>query len=176
MLVYCRIHILLICIFIVQAPEVVLSSAAYTKPNVWNHISDTLFLTEVFLQAIQDLGIPIVQTLSEADAEIARLAHRPNSTNPSRSFVFSNDTDFCIYDVDVISIDSTLSIVDAVDKSVISCRKFDRIKFLKFFKIGPEKSWLLHLMATLCGNDYVGKSAGSLEKIFNQVPKLPKGR
>jgi hypothetical protein len=31
-------------------------------------------------------------------------------------------------------------------------------------------------MATLCGNDYVGKTGGGLDRIFSQVPKAPKGR
>ena len=90
--------------------------------------------------------------------------------------MFSNDSDFCIYDVDVVSIDSTLSTTDADDKLSLSCRQFDRVKFLKYFKIGPEKSWLLHLMATLCGNDYVGRNGGAIDRIFCQVPKVPKGR
>jgi len=46
---------------------------------------------------------------------------------------------------------------------------------LAYFQIGPEKSNLLHLMATLCGNDYVKNSQG-LDKIFGQIPKAPKGR
>lgn len=139
------------------------------------NVSTEPLLAEVFLQAIQDSGVPIIQTLSEADSEIARLGFRFSSSSPNRCFVLSNDTDFCIFDVDVISIDSTLSSNDAADKNVFSCRKFDRIKFLNFFKIGPEKSRLLHLMATVCGNDYV-KNGAVIDKIFAQVPKVPKGR
>ena len=138
-----------------------------------------LFFSEVFLQAIRDLEIQIVQTLSEADAEIARLGFRTTTTTSKSCFVISNDTDFCIYDVNVISLDSTLSAdvaIDAANKKFLTCRQFDRTKFLSLFKISPDKSGLLHLMATLCGNDYVGKTGGALDRIFGQVPKVPKGR
>ena len=137
-----------------------------------------MLFSETFLQAIRDLEIQIVQTLSEADAEIARLGFRTTTTTSKSCFVISNDTDFCIYDVNVISLDSTLSadVIKDVDKNYLTCRQFDRTKFLSLFKIGPEKSGLLHLMATLCGNDYVGKTGGALDRIFGQVPKVPKGR
>ena len=137
-----------------------------------------MLFSETFLQAIRDLEIQIVQTLSEADAEIARLGFRTTTTTSKSCFVISNDTDFCIYDVNVISLDSTLSadVIKDVDKKYLTCRQFDRTKFLSLFKIGPEKSGLLHLMATLCGNDYVGKTGGALDRIFGQVPKVPKGR
>ena len=73
-------------------------------------IFQIILLSEVFLQAIRDLGIKIKQTLSEADADIARLGFKTSKSETSRScYVVSNDTDFCIYDVNVISLDSTLS-------------------------------------------------------------------
>ena len=146
--------------------------------NLKEYSRQTIIVAETFLQAIQDLGITIRQTLSEADSEIARLGLFNSSSSPDQCFVLSNDTDFCIFDVDVISIDSTLvaNINIDNDRKVFPCRKFDRIKFLKFFKIGPEKSGLLHLMATLCGNDYAGNGGGVINKIFAQVPKVTKGR
>jgi hypothetical protein len=138
----------------------------------------------------------LIQTLSEADHEIARYTAQ-NSSPSSPCFVISNDSDFCIYDVDVISLDSTLgsdviklngkettvlnfvystkSLVSIDGSKRLPCRKFDRTKFLTYFKIDPEKSYLLHIMATLCGNDYV-KNSEALDRIFGQIPKMPKGR
>lgn len=136
-----------------------------------------LFAKEVFLQAIRDLGIPIVQTENEADYEIARQGSR---VCEKPCYVISNDTDFCIFNVNVVSLDSTISSdlpsssEGNPDLKCLHCRQFDRMKFLSFFKIGADKSYLLHVMATLCGNDYV-KNSNGLERIFGQIPKVPKG-
>jgi hypothetical protein len=110
-----------------------------------------LLFLEVFLQSIQDLGIEIIQTLSEADAEIARLGFRTSTQTSKKCYVVSNDTDFCIYDVNVVSLDSTLAkdVAEKDGKLYLACRQFDRTKFLKFFKIGPEKSGLLHLVSKM---------------------------
>jgi len=62
----------------------------------------------VFFKAIQDLSISLIQTLNEADSEIAALGSGAQNDGKS-CYVFSNDTDFCIYNVNVVSLDSTLS-------------------------------------------------------------------
>jgi len=92
--------------------------------------------SETFLQAIVDLNLRLIQTVSEADHEIAKFAAKSKS-EAKACFVVSNDTDFCIYDVDVISLDSTLCAESILQNGYFSLTFFqiDKIIMKKCFII-----------------------------------------
>ena len=84
--------------------------------------------------------------------------------------VLSNDSDFFVFNVDVISIrNMSFDYSENEAANVLRCQKFDREAFLKHF--GIQNRDMIFLLASLMGNDYV---AGSVfERVFSQI-KIPK--
>ena len=68
--------------------------------------------------------------------------------------VISNDSDFFIFNVTFVSLDS-LDICGSEEKEEqgVSCRRFNREKLLTHY--GLASAELLHLLASLMGNDYI---------------------
>lgn len=127
-----------------------------------------IWVLDLFIDAIKDLEIKIIQTLGEADRYMAHYAARVLSCP-----VLSNDSDFLIFDgVDVIELKSiNVFTSDGDDDEFgIRCRKFKRSAFLQAY--GLKTSKLLPLAATLMGNDDTGgksKITSVIDRIFAQV-------
>jgi len=117
---------------------------------------------EVFMEVLNDLCIEVRQCSYEADEVIAQLAMKEKCP------VISNDSDFYIFNVQFISLDSLELDNLGQDKSV-SCKVFNRDKLLSYY--GLYSLDLLHLFASLMGNDYIPPQV--FEKIFMNI-KLPK--
>ena len=69
--------------------------------------------------------------------------------------VISNDSDFYIFNVTFVSLDS-LDMCGAAEEEGdqgVACRKFNREKLLTHY--GFASAELLHLLASLMGNDYI---------------------
>ena len=66
--------------------------------------------------------------------------------------VISNDSDFFIFDVTFVSLDSLdLSWPDEAEG--VACKRFNKGKLLTHY--GLASAELLHLLASLMGNDYI---------------------
>ena len=124
-----------------------------------------LMAKEVFLQAIKSFeSIKLIQDFYEADSKIALIASTLNCP------VLSNDSDFFVFNVDVISIrNMSFEHCEKENGNVLSCQKFDREAFLKHF--GIKNRDMIFLLASLMGNDYV--SGNVFERVFSQI-KIPK--
>ena len=70
--------------------------------------------------------------------------------------VISNDSDFYIFDVTFVSLDS-LDMCWAEEEGGgeqgVACRRFNKEKLLRHY--GLTSAELLHLLASLLGNDYI---------------------
>ena len=124
-----------------------------------------LMAKEVFLQAIKSFeSIKLIQDFYEADSKIALIASTLNCP------VLSNDSDFFVFNVDVISIrNMSFENCEKETGNVFSCQKFDREAFLNHF--GIKNRDMIFLLASLMGNDYV--SGNVFERVFSQI-KIPK--
>ena len=69
--------------------------------------------------------------------------------------VISNDSDFYIFNVTFVSLDSLDMCWAEEEKGEqgVSCRRFNREKLLTHY--GLVSAELLHLLASLMGNDYI---------------------
>ena len=121
-----------------------------------------IFGKEVFMEVLKDLSIEMRQCSYEADEVIAQVAMKENCP------VISNDSDFYIFNVQFISLDS-LELDNLEQEKSIRCRVFNREKLLAYYGIYSLE--LLHLFASLMGNDYIPPQV--FEKIFMNI-KLPK--
>ena len=120
-----------------------------------------LMAKEVFLHAIKSFDeIILIQDFYEADSKIALISSTLNCP------VLSNDSDFFVFNVDVISI-RNMSFDYCVKEAtnVLKCQQFDREAFFEHF--GIQNRDMIFLLASLMGNDYV---AGSVfERVFSQI-------
>ena len=123
-----------------------------------------LFAKEVFFQAIRDVSeVMLIQDFYEADSKIASIA------SSLKCPVLSNDSDFFVFNVEVISLRFLSFRGEKGDLKTgnykLSCQRFDREAFLKHFGIGNRD--MLFLLASLMGNDYV--SGKAFERVFSQI-------
>ena len=124
-----------------------------------------LFAKEVFFQAIKEVNkVILIQDFFEADSKIASIA------SSLKCPVLSNDSDFFVFNVEVISLRSLsfrveMEDVQKANENKLSCQRFDREAFLKHFGIGNRD--MLFLLASLMGNDYV--SGKAFERVFSQI-------
>ena len=118
-----------------------------------------LMAKEVFLQAIRSFeSIKLIQDFYEADSKIALIASTLNCP------VLSNDSDFFVFNVDVISIrNMSFENCEKETGNVFSCQKFDREAFLKHF--GIKNRDMIFLLASLMGNDYVSGNVFERQKL-----------
>jgi len=115
----------------------------------------------VYLDVLADLNIQCVQTLFEADQIIARMGMERGCP------VLSNDSDFFVFSVDFVKLDS-VDIIRSKEEGKLVCDIFDRNKFLDYYNFSNPD--LLHLLASLIGNDYIPPSV--FDVIFSTI-KLP---
>ena len=99
----------------------------------------------MFLEAVWQLGVKVVQSSYEADEVIARLAMEQQCPVIRWEISFqrtdclmprfrSNDSDFYIFDVEFILLDSLEWEPDYnTDHPTISCQKFNRAKLLQHY-------------------------------------------
>ena len=137
------------------------NSVTQTKLRVF-----PLFAKEVFMEVLQELGIEVHQSSFEADEVIAHLAHT------SRCPVISNDSDFYIFDVDFILLDSLDIANFSSEDTFLRCEKFNRQKMLSHYGLGSIE--LLHLLAALTGNDYIPPEV--FDKVFLNIKLVTKRR
>ncbi|XP_067006897.2 protein asteroid [Anabrus simplex] len=147
-------------------------SAGTVTPVTQSRIkSFPLMMKEVFKDVLKELEVPCVQSLYEADDEIAAIARQLDCP------VLSYDSDYYVYDVLYIPFDtfsfepSSRYCSDGSAPYYISCKIYKVEKFLHSFG-GLQKS-LLPLMAALLGNDYIKKSVFS--NFLSQI-KRPRSR
>nr|XP_045593749.1 protein asteroid-like isoform X1 [Procambarus clarkii] len=125
---------------------------------------------QVFVTTLQRMGITVVQTDFEADEEIAMLSKILGYT------VLSNDSDFYMYDVPLVMLDSTTNQKISTSKNkkpienykYLSCYHFSVDKFCELTKMDRAH---LPLLATLLGNDYL-----SMEVFTDFYAQLGEGR
>ena len=68
--------------------------------------------------------------------------------------VISNDSDFFIFNVTFVSLDSLdMCCTEEKEEQGVACRRFNREKLLTHY--GLASAELLHLLASLMGNDYI---------------------
>jgi len=101
---------------------------------------------DLMLSVLRELKIETLQTEYEADQAIALLGMKKKCP------VLSNDSDFFVFSVDFVKLDS-VDIISSQEEGRLICSLFDRDKFLERNKINSIE--FLHLFATLNGNDYV---------------------
>ena len=120
-----------------------------------------LMAKEVFFHAIKEVKEAVlIQDFYEADSKIALLS------STLKCPVLSNDSDFFVFNVDVISLRNlTFHCMGQEPKSILRCQNFDRDAFLKYF--GIKNRDMLFLLASLMGNDYV--SGNVFERVFSQI-------
>ena len=126
-----------------------------------------VFGQEVFHQALRDADVSLVQSNFEADRYMAALGRAEGCP------VASNDSDFFVYDVEFVPLDSLVfGEVEEEDDGArhITCRRFDKTRFLREF--GLSSCDHLYLMSSVLGNDYI--PIHSFEKFFAQVRKPKK--
>lgn len=110
--------------------------------------------SQVFVTTLQKMGITVLQTDFEADEEIAQLAKKLGLT------VLSNDSDFYVFNVPFILLDSIRHKKVRTGKKkksretfkYMTCCHFNLDIFCKETGMDPEH---LPLLATLLGNDYL---------------------
>ena len=126
-----------------------------------------VFGQEVFHQALRDANVSLVQSNFEADRYMAALGRAEGCP------VASNDSDFFVYDVEFVPLDSLVfGQEEEGDDGArqITCRRFDKPRFLREF--GLSSCDHLYLMSSVLGNDYI--PIHSFEKFFAQVRKPKK--
>ncbi|CAL8249836.1 unnamed protein product [Boreogadus saida] len=111
-----------------------------------------LFSTTVFEQTLNNMKVPLVRCIGQADGQLAALA------SEWRCPVLSTDTDFYIYDLPegVLPLDHFQwdSVIASGARSYISCKRYTTSSFCSLFNIDHQ---LLPVFATLAGNDYVNR-------------------
>nr|XP_053630794.1 protein asteroid-like isoform X1 [Cherax quadricarinatus] len=123
---------------------------------------------QVFVTTLQKMGITVLQTDFEADEEIARLSKILGYT------VLSNDSDFFMYGVPTVLLDSIIRCKIHIGKAkpprepfqYIACYHFNVDKFCKV--TGMDRAHL-PLLATLLGNDYIPK--GRFSQFYTHLAK-----
>ena len=123
-----------------------------------------VFAQEVFIDVLRDLDIEVHQSSFEADEVIAHMAY-------SRSCpVVSNDSDFYIFDVDFILIDSLDCSKNSESDNFLSCEMYNRKKMLDHYCLANKE--LLYLCAALIGNDYIPPAV--FDKVFMNIKLVNK--
>ena len=97
---------------------------------------------------------------------IANLAFRENCP------VISNDSDFFIFNVDFILLNSIELSYISDDKDYIECQIFKRKKMLDHYDISSVE--LLHLVAAFIGNDYIPPEI--FDRVFMNIKLVSKRR
>lgn len=123
---------------------------------------------DVFLEAcLSSPNVKLIQTNFEADPYLAKLATVLNCP------ILSNDSDFFIYQVQFIKLDSLDWDVseDEEQNKFLDCQIFKKSKFMNYY--GIKDSTMLHLMSSVIGNDYIPPK--TFERFFNQM-RQPKKR
>jgi len=122
-----------------------------------------VFAVWIFIEAVKTFDNAVIfHSLYEADGYLARIARRLDCP------VLSNDSDFFIFDVRYITLNS-VDWASSTEGSLL-CEEFDRDKFLDRFAMN-DKPDMLPLLAVLMGNDYVNPR--TFDRIFEQI-HLPK--
>lgn len=123
----------------------------------------------VFIQVLSQLGVPLVQCMTEADCEIASLAkhwHCP---------VLSNDSDFYIFDLRggylPLSFFEWNNVSGKTTERYIPARHFTVNRFCSHFN--HMKKQLLPLFAVVAGNDY---TPDKITEAFFIRAEFPTGR
>ncbi|KAF4100543.1 hypothetical protein G5714_018739 [Onychostoma macrolepis] len=131
-----------------------------------------LLVREVFIQVLSELGVPLVQCISEADFEIASLAKHWGCP------VLTNDSDFYIFDLKAgylpFSFFQWNNISGKATDRFIPARNFTVDRFCSHFNHMNKQ--LLPLFAVVIGNDYT--PAKITEIFFSRVEleRVPSGR
>ncbi|XP_016297497.1 protein asteroid homolog 1-like isoform X2 [Sinocyclocheilus anshuiensis] len=131
-----------------------------------------LLAREVFIQALSELGVPLVQCISEADFEIASLAKHWGCP------VLTNDSDFYIFDLKggylPFSFFQWNNVSGKSMERYIPARNFTVNRFCLHFNHMNQQ--LLPLFAVVIGNDYT--PAKITEIFFSRVEleRVPSGR
>uniref|UniRef100_A0A8C2JED5 Asteroid homolog 1 n=1 Tax=Cyprinus carpio TaxID=7962 RepID=A0A8C2JED5_CYPCA len=131
-----------------------------------------LLTCEVFKQVLSELGIPLVQCISEADFEIASLAKHWGCP------VLTNDSDFYIFDLKggylPFSSFQWNNVSGKATERYIPARHFTVNRFCSHFNHMNKQ--LLPLFAVVIGNDYT--PAKITEVFFSRVEfeRVPSGR
>lgn len=131
-----------------------------------------LLTREVFRQILCELGVPLVQCISEADFEIASLAHQ------WRCPVLTSDSDFYIFDLCGGYLPMTFfeweNVCSKASEPYIPARRFTVNHFCSNFNHMNKQ--LLPLFAVITGNDYT--HAKITEMFFSRVelPTVPRRR
>lgn len=129
------------------------SSALRLNPR--NQLGNKVFPPigrQVFVNVLKKMNIPVIQADLEADEQIAVLAKKLGHT------VISNDSDFFIYDVSFILLQSInykqiqTETENGKSYQYIPCYLFNVETFKKVTGVGRN---LLPLLGTVLGNDYV---------------------
>ncbi|XP_058233393.1 protein asteroid homolog 1-like isoform X1 [Hemibagrus wyckioides] len=125
-----------------------------------------LLTREVFRQVLCELGVPLVQCISEADFEIASLAHQWQCP------VLTSDSDFYIFDLCggylPMNFFEWENVCSKASEPYIPARRFTVNRFCSHFNHMNKQ--LLPLFAVISGNDYT--HAKTTETFFSRV-KLP---
>lgn len=122
-----------------------------------------LLTREVFRQVTCELGVPLVQCISEADFEIASLAHQ------WRCPVLTSDSDFYIFDLCGGYLPMAFfewgNVCGKASECFIPARQFTVNRFCSHFNHMNKQ--LLPLFAVITGNDYT--HAKTTEMFFSRV-------
>ncbi|XP_051729506.1 protein asteroid homolog 1 [Ctenopharyngodon idella] len=131
-----------------------------------------LLAREVFKQVLSELGVPLVQCISEADFEIASLAKHWGCP------VLTSDSDFYIFDLKggylPFSFFEWNNVNGKAKERYIPARHFTVNRFCSHFNHMNKQ--LLPLFAVVTGNDYT--PAKITENFFSRVEleRVPSGR
>ena len=125
-----------------------------------------ILIVKLLLEVLDDLKIEYHRCSYEADEVIAHLAHTRSCP------VISNDSDFYLFDVPFILLDSlNLNSVGSNDKT-LGCEMFNRQKMLNHYNLYSLD--LFHLVAVVIGNDYFPPHV--FENIFSNIKLVTKRR
>lgn len=120
-------------------------------------------LAERSSKRLEELEVEVIQCSYEADHVIAQMAISNNCP------VISNDSDFFLFNVTYVRLDSlNLCWSGEEEDQAVLCNMFNRSKLLEHYGLASEE--LLHLLASLMGNDYISPEV--FERIFQNI-KLP---
>lgn len=131
-----------------------------------------LLTREVFRQVLCELGVPLVQCISEADFEIASLAHQ------WRCPVLTNDSDFYIFDLCGGYLPLTFfewdNVCGKASECYIPARRFTVNRFCSHFHHMNKQ--LLPLFAVITGNDYANEKTTEMFFSRAELPTVPRRR